>query len=150
MRVLVVGATGILRPAAATLAAEGHRVTGVARDASSVPTGVAGLSADATVPAFVADGSWDAALVYGPAVSSASLEAIRAAVTGPVVRVLTSEAAAPDRASALSEPYVLQLGWVPLTRRWHTAAEVSSAALQVLEDGDSRGLGVVRPWEDRP
>ncbi len=156
MRVLVVGATGILRPAAATLAAEGHRVTGVARDASTLPAGVAGLAADATdafaLASALGDDTWDRAIVYCPTTSAQSLSVLHSAVTGSVVRVRTSDAAAPGSPDPLVEPDVLLLGWESTAQgsRWHTPAEVSAAALDVFETGQSRMLGVVTPWSDRP
>ncbi len=153
MRVLVVGATGILRPAAATLAAEGHRVTGVARDATTVPAGVTPCSVDAHDPEALAAALgkqvWDAAVVYEPAITADAWAVIERVVEGPVVWVLTSAAAAPDRADPLNLPGVLLLGWDP-SGRWHTPAEVSAAALEVLESGRPRLLGVVRPWAERP
>lgn len=152
-RVLVVGASGILCPAAAALFARGDDVTGVAQSADGMPDGVAPLVADAREASFVAESSWDSALVYAPAVSDESLATVRAAVSGRVVLVRVSAAADP----ALGDPDVpadvLQLGWFDEpegSARWHTPAEVSSAALEVLGDGVGRILGSVRPWSRRP
>lgn len=154
-RVLVVGATGILAPAAAALAARGDEVTGVARSAAGMPDGVQALTVDARAADAFGTGRWQAALVYAPAVSDGSLEALRRVVDGRVVVVRVSAAADPARGEFALEPEVLQLGWAvdegaPSSTRWHTPDEVSRAALAVLADGRGRVLGAVRPWPSRP
>lgn len=150
-RVLVVGATGILCPAAASLVARGDAVTGVSRTSDGEPDGVQPLLGDAHDPGLF-DGSWDSAVVYAPAVSDESLAAIRSRVDGRVVLVRVSAAVDP----ALGDPHVpgdvLQLGWFDedAGARWHTPTEVSAAVLAVLDDGVGRTLGSVRPWDRRP
>jgi hypothetical protein len=148
MRVVVVGAGGILAPAAAALAARGDEVTGVALSCSGIPGGVVSLVADAREPATFAGRRFDAGIVYLPAVTPESLAALADAVAGPVVRVATSSGADPALGDVVTAPWTLQLGWHE--GRWHTPAEVSDAALEVLADGRGRVLGSVRPWEDRP
>lgn len=153
--VLVVGASGILAPAASGLVARGARVTGISRS-RPVPRGVVPLHVDAhdlrELDRALAESRWDAALVYEPAVSAETLRRVGAAVDGRTVLVCPSGAADP----ALGEPApvrdTLLLGWTRDASgvRWHTPQEVSDAALDVLDDGAFRMLGVVRPWEDRP
>ena len=165
--VLVVGATGILAPAVAELVAAGHRVLAVARTAADLDA-LAGeygervrtLPADGTDPGFVprvADAvvgrPLAGALLYGPAIDHAGVTGVAGLSAGPVVHVLTSAASAPGH--RLPEPPAgvrrLLLGWHP-TGRWHTAAEVSAAAVALWEAGSEadRVLGVVRPWQERP
>ncbi|MRX44768.1 Rossmann-fold NAD(P)-binding domain-containing protein [Agromyces kandeliae] len=152
--VLIVGASGILAPAAAELAARGHRVTGIAmrRD---VPASVAALRVDVrdAHALGVALGSrrWGSAIVYEPATTSESRVLLEAAVDGNLVLVRTSAAADPANGEFRPPKGTLQLGWIAgPPPRWHDAEEVSSAALEVLADGRSRVLGVIRPWEERP
>ncbi|MFD6054270.1 hypothetical protein [Agromyces sp. NPDC060279] len=160
--VLVVGASGILAPAAAQLAAadDGAPVTGVGR-VRPMPSGVEAIAVDARDAAALrrALGArrWARAVVYAPAVTDASLPVLRAAVDGPVVLVRTSAEAAPspeEPGAPAPEPgpWTLQLGWAPGAggARWHTPEEISDAALAVLRDGAGRTLGAVRPWADRP
>jgi hypothetical protein len=148
VRVLVIGAGGILAPAAQTLAARGDEVTGLALSADGVPEGVPALVGDASDPATFAGRSWDGAIVYLPAVGDASMRALADAVAGPIVRVAVTAAADPARGDFELREWTLQLGWDD--GRWHTPAEVSEAALAVLSDGRGRLLGVVRPWSERP
>lgn len=145
---LVVGAGGILAPAAAALVARGDSVTGIATSIAGIPEGVEAIAADGREPATFGGRTWDAAVVYLPAVSDASLAVLTDAVAGPVVRVAVSAAADPALGEFEVEPGALQLGWQD--GRWHTPAEVSAAALEVLADGAGRVLGVVRPWGERP
>lgn len=152
---LVVGATGILGPAAAALVAGGASVLGVSRGARPVPDGVIPVAVDAhdadALAAALAARSWTDALVYGPAVSADSLRVLRASTPGGFVLVRTSSAADPARGILVVPDGTLQLGWsAGPDARWHTPAEVSDAALDVLGDGRARTLGVVRPWADRP
>lgn len=152
--VLIVGASGILAPAASALVARGESVTGISRR-GAMPDGVEALHADArdaTALAAVLDGRrWTAAIVYGPTVDEATLPLIARAVDR-LVRVRTSAAADPARGELALPPDVLQLGWRDdgATVRWHTPEEVSAAALAVFDDGEPRILGMVRPWERRP
>ncbi|MET4780572.1 hypothetical protein [Glaciihabitans sp. UYNi722] len=156
MRVLVVGATGILRPTAERLVAAGHDVTGVARSISNMPLDAHAIAVDAQDPgalgAALGDRRWDSAVVYSPATSPESLELLRDAVRGTFVTVVTSAAAASGLGNRPLRPGELVLGWYPSPSgaRWHTAREVSDAALQVLATNKSRVLGVLSPWGDRP
>lgn len=153
MHVLVVGAGGILAPAARALAERGHDVTGVALSPDGIPDGVERLVGDAHDPALVATGRWDAAVAYLPAVGPRALAALDRVVDGPVVRVEVSAAADPVHGDEpVLPPLTLLLGWNAdgASARWHTPSEVSAAAVAVLDDGQSRILGAVRPWSDRP
>lgn len=154
--VLVVGASGILAPAASALVERGAEVTGVSHRRQS-PTGVDGLLVDAhdltALDAVLGTARWSAAIVYAPAVTDHALPRIAEAVDGRVVLVRTSAAADPAHGNEpVLAPDVLLLGWVDdgASTRWHTPREVSDAALEVLADGAPRILGTVRPWERRP
>ena len=147
MRILVVGATGILAPVVPRLTVRGDAVTGVARSAGA---DIRVDAADAfALSAALGSTRWDAAIVYMPATSPTSLRIIDQAV-GSVVRLLTSDAAAPGRPDPLASASVLLLGWTADGHHWHTPEEVSDAAIAVLDSGESAMLGVVRPWSDRP
>ncbi|MEO5921729.1 MAG: hypothetical protein ABIQ01_11375 [Pseudolysinimonas sp.] len=157
MRVLVVGATGILRPAVEALAARGDDVTGVSRGVAGIPDGVRALAVDArdreALAATLGGRSWDRAIVYRNVVRAESLPEIELRVEGRLVLVRTSDPADPARGEPTERSGVLQLGWTDDGSggtRWHTREEISAAALAVLEDGEYRMLGVVRPWRDRP
>lgn len=148
--VLVIGATGILRPAASLLSSGGDQIVGVSRTGGG--GSVAVDARDATTLAAALDGTtWDDALVYGPAVSDASLGYVRAATRGRCVLVRTSAAADPALGILIVPRDTLQLGWrVGADPLWHSPEEVSALALDVLADGEPRTLGAVRPWSDRP
>ena len=157
MRVLVVGATGILRPAVATLAGRGDDVTGVSRGVAGIPDGVRALAVDArdrdALAATLGGRHWDRAIVYRNVVRSESLPEIELRVEGRLVLVRTSGADDPAKGEPMPRPNVLQLGWTDDGSggtRWHTREEISRAALEVFDDGEYRMLGVVRPWADRP
>ena len=115
MRVLVVGATGILRPAVVALAAAGHDVTGVSRGIAGIPDGVRGLAVDArdrdALAATLGGRHWDRAIVYRNAVRSDSLPEIELRVEGRLVLVRTSGAADPAKGDPVVRSSVLQLGW---------------------------------------
>lgn len=153
--VLVVGASGILAPAATTLAGRGQRVTGIGRS-RAMPAMVEELFVDArdadALETALGDRRWSAAIVYEPAVSEASMQALAHAVDGEVVHVRTSASADPALGELQVPPQTLLLGWHEdeAGPRWHRPDEVSDAALQVLADGRPRILGVVRPWDRRP
>jgi hypothetical protein len=154
--VLVVGASGILAPAASALVERGAAVTGISRGRHA-PAGVNGLHVDAhdlpALDAALGAARWTAAIVYAPAVTAQTLPRVAEAVDGRVVHVRTSAAADPALGiEPALVPDVLLLGWVDDggSTRWHTPQEVSDAALEVLADGASRILGTVRPWERRP
>ena len=148
--VLVVGATGILRPAVQTLCRRGVRVVAVSRRGADSSIAVDARDAGALATAL-ADESWDDAVVYDPAVTEASLAFLRASTPGRCVHVRTSGAADPTHGALVVCRDTLQLGWTrEKPHRWHTPDEVSATALEVLADGVPRTLGVVRPWSGRP
>ncbi|MYT69171.1 MULTISPECIES: hypothetical protein [unclassified Streptomyces] len=110
-RVLIVGATRILRPAVAALSERAVSVTAVARSAADLreladehPGRVTPLAADVTAQDFgsVLRGAAErapltGAVVYAPAVPPGTLaELVGSVVAGPVVVLATSEWAAPD------------------------------------------------------
>ena len=167
MTVLVIGATGILRPAVSSLVLAGTPVVAVARGADAMAfagDSVTPLPVDASDPRALAEAlghqPFSAALVYAPAVGLDSLWLVRTTVTGRVVVVLTSASAdtgtehfdVGDLGRPMCDEVRLLLGWhgAGPDIRWHTPAEVSEAALAVLADGQERILGSVRPWRDRP
>lgn len=154
-RVLVVGATGILGPAADALADRGDTVVGLSRRGGG-PAGSRSISVDAkdaaALAAALAEVAWDDAVVYGRAVTGATLAFLRDATPGRLVFVRTSASADPALGELTVSRDTLQLGWTGrgADARWHTPAEVSAAALDVLADGEPRTLSTVRPWSDRP
>ncbi|BEP14774.1 hypothetical protein acdb102_30850 [Acidothermaceae bacterium B102] len=171
-RILVVGATGALRPAAFALASSWATVVAWALHqesldgfASAARAPVETIAVDYTDVAAVtatlaAQGTFDAALLYCPSASADVVTHFARAVRGPVVCLLTSAAAAPVRDEAFDLASVavpqgcrrLVLGWAgdDGATRWHTPEEISAAALDVLFTGHERVLGVVRPWDRRP
>ncbi|WP_375388078.1 hypothetical protein [uncultured Amnibacterium sp.] len=149
MTVLVIGGTGILAPVVAALRVEGDVVAPSRRTEPPFD----GHGDGASVP-----GAFDAAAVYAPAVSEATLRRLRAAVSGRLVLVQPSAASAPDAdpawaraAEAVGAVRVL-LGWAGPDggARWHTPEEIAPAVLAALADGAPRVVGRVRPWSDRP
>ncbi|RKS72490.1 hypothetical protein CLV35_2734 [Motilibacter peucedani] len=162
-RILVVGATRVLRPAVLRLADDGWRVVAVARTGDELERladerrgSIAPLAADRTRTKelrarLTSAGTLDAALVYAPGAPAALLAVLRRAVSGPVVQLLTSAAAAPDglMPAAPAQPWhQVVLGW--RDGRWHTPEEVSAAALTALAEERDVVLGAVRPWAERP
>jgi hypothetical protein len=172
MHSLVVGGTGILRPAAQTLAQRGWRVTVLARGATDEPPGWFAAAVDvmdtpalgaALDDAISARGPFDLALVYAPTAPATSMQAIAGHVKGRLIYVLTSEWGAPDADRAARDAWApdgaghptqrVTLGWTYGAEgaRWHTPEEVSSATLDALEsDASETTLGTLRPWTDRP
>jgi NAD(P)-dependent dehydrogenase (short-subunit alcohol dehydrogenase family) len=160
--VLVVGATGILRPATVSLAASGATVLAVARtrqdlerlaDATPrvVPVVVDCLRPDAVAVALATTGRRPTSgLCYCPAADAAGRRGLAALVDGPLLQLLPSAWAEPGAAVPDVGGPVLQLGWTDDPPRWHSADEVSAAALDVLASGMDGVLGRVRPWTDRP
>jgi hypothetical protein len=160
--VLVVGATGILRPAVRSLSAAGRHVVAVARSAGDlhqlavevrgvVPLAQDCLDPDALGGALSVMGlEVRAGIAYCPAADRAVLRGLAAVVGGPLVHLLPSAWAAPGGRRPRVRGPVLQLGWTGDPPRWHTPDEVSAAALAVLASGDDAVLGRVRPWTDRP
>lgn len=157
LRALIVGASGILAPAAAALVLRNFHVTGISRNNVGMPTGVHPLVVDAkNLPAltYAVNGhSWSTAIVYMPAVEEGTLALLRSIVTGHLVEVRVAADADPVHGAFEVPSDTLQLGWheaPPGAARWHTPDEVSAAALEVLSDSRGRILGAVRPWEHRP
>jgi hypothetical protein len=149
-RILVIGSTGILAPAANALSDAGHDVLGVSRSGGDGARAADARDADALAAALDGE-SWDEALVYEPAMSDGSLAFVRAATAERCVTVRTTAAADPALGILVVPRDTLQLGWTAdEPHRWHTPDEVSEAALEVLADGQARTLGLVRPWSDRP
>lgn len=174
--IIVVGATGIMRPLAVRLVGAGAVVIGVARSADQLAAMAAELGRkfvpvrwDTTGPGLIAALGKDlvhtdfgAAVAYGPAVGEESMKGLRAVTAGPVVQLLTSDVARPlpgeeaggwplDRLSPAPGLRRLVLGW-SRAGRWHSPAEVSTAALDLMQapQDEDRLLGVVRPWKERP
>ena len=174
--VLGIGATGILRPAVASLLARDAPVVAVARDATALAAVAGATGANVTVRAVDARDAAalarslvglrvNGAIAYDPAVSADSWTVLARLVEGPVVQVVTSSAADPSRPRHAPPPYPftrLVLGWTA-QGRWHTPAEVSAAAVAVLTQAELNPtrsawahaqndavLGRVRPWSERP
>jgi hypothetical protein len=104
------------------------------------------------VRAALAPFTFDQALLYCPTAPVRAVAAMRAAVTGRVVHLLTSAAVTPP--STIEDlpddgSVHVVLGWTA-DRRWHTPDELSAAALDALRTGADAVLGKVRPWSDRP
>ncbi len=97
----------------------------------------------------------DQALIYAPTAPPTFVNDVSAHVSGIVVHVYTSGAVRPGAHPPADHGRDLRLllGWThtPVgTSRWHTAEEISSAALQVLRNRRGQTLGYIRPWIDRP
>lgn len=153
-----------------TLRRRGDEVVAVARGWDrlaelAAATGATPLAADLTradlgpdeVPAV------DAAIVYRPAVAPAALRLLAGRARTGGVLVLTSATADPAAVGAefslreLPPPpgpawRRLVLGWADdgPDPRWHTAEEISAAAVRVLDSGQDAVLGALRPWHRRP
>jgi hypothetical protein len=141
-RVLVIGGTGILRPAVEALLRDGRAVTALSRSEdrlAQLPTGVCRLRGDLADPAGLRAALATlpvppvAALAYlpgSPAAVRAAVTVLRPAVAGPVLAILTSGVAAPGPDGRSADPdlaavvagldpggpgelHVLVLGWVP-------------------------------------
>ena len=159
---LVVGATRILRPAVRTLVDDGATVVAVARSTADLEALAVEVGAVVPVAADCLDaGSLGdtlarrglrpaAALLYCPTAGLVVHRRLAALVDGPAVQLLPSGWAAPDAAAVDLGGPVLQLGWTGDPPRWHTPAEISMAALDVLSSGVDAVLGRVRPWQERP
>lgn len=164
-RVLVIGATRILRPAALELATAGVDVIAVARTGSRL----AELAAESArihpwrldyrdLDALRSTSGVTSAIVYAPNARAGMQEVLRAAVDGRVVQLLPSEAASvcPDRPFSFDRLPAppprwcrVVLGWTK-EGTWHDPRRISAAALAGLRDGHDRLLGLVRPWAARP
>jgi hypothetical protein len=170
--VLVVGGTGILRPAADALAAAGRTVSVVARGAPEPRGALHHVAADATdagaleaalEEAVRVRGPLALVVAYAPFAPPEALGALARRARDVVLHVLPSAVAAPGAApaeAALRAPRgpgatrALVLGWAETddgATRWHTPAEVSGAALRALAvRGPVSVLGLLRPWARRP
>lgn len=180
MLVLVTGASGTLRPAAASLLARGDEVLALGRSRARLRAALGDAPGLCTVAADWTDPSSLRAALDGVAVPAASLlylpgagEAdgtlLRRAASGPGVELLTSSHSDPaDAGRALARrraeaPHLIHLllGWhgddAGAPTRWHTPEEISTAAVEAL-DAAARGrsgsdtvtLGELRPWSRRP
>lgn len=162
---MVVGASGILAPLGAMLAAQGVRTVGISRGSRlgegvwdervALDTGDAGTVGDWAVRQA---GDVAAVVAYSPAVADPSW-AWLGGLAERVMVVATSRWAAPGAPAppwaGLPGVVVLQLGWAPTAQgsRWHTPAEVSAAVLEELVapwSPRTAVLGSVRPWSARP
>jgi len=165
--ILVVGATGALRPAAIDLATAGDTVVALARDTARlgqlvaasdghvIPVPVDYRDSELLGRALRASEPLDQALIYAPTAAPGVITLIGAHVRGTVVHVCTSEAGRPGIDPPVDDGRDLQLllGWARTgsgTSRWHTAEEISTAALQVLRTRRGQTLGHIRPWSARP
>jgi hypothetical protein len=165
-RLLVIGASGILAPLVAALAVEGRAITAVGRRAQRLPGPPLAepLASDTTTAAgaaaVAANGPYEAAVMYRPAVAAETLTVLLAAVSGRAVIVLPRSAADPETGhdpahlggALRPRPAdgLLVLGWRTDPPRWHSPEEVSRAAAQVLACGEDAVLGALRPWSERP
>ncbi|MFI7386225.1 hypothetical protein [Streptomyces sp. NPDC049813] len=173
-RVLVVGATRILRPAVDALSDRATRVTAVARSAADLRALARGregritpLAVDVTTGGFdraLADTAGHApltgAVVYAPAVPPGELAArVGPYVAGPVVVLVTSEWAAPGRGGARLGAGVAEQGaahvgsacWSPddLPVEARSGAPGRLLVLGWRDDGPARS-GSARPGSARP
>ncbi len=169
-RLLIVGATGVLRPAALMCAGAGWTVLAVARRTDPLDELAAASGGRAIpVPFDVFDpAAVEAALASGPLAGgadqavfyiagehdeteNAAVDLIGRAVTGNVVRILNSRWAPPgdlplDNGRWPRPPNRLHLllGTKADGRTWHTPEEISAVALSVLRTGKDRTLGELR------
>jgi NAD(P)-dependent dehydrogenase (short-subunit alcohol dehydrogenase family) len=171
MHVLVVGGTGILRPAATALLRSGEQVTVVARGVAPSVRGARPVAVDVTDTRALAAGLDDAiaaagpiglALAYAPTAPAGSLAELAARVHGRLVHVLVSRWGAPGADRIVRDRWApdgagstvrVTLGWVagPRGARWHTPAEVSRGVLDAARgDAPEVVLGTLEPWEQRP
>lgn len=179
-RVLIVGGTGMLRPATRQLIADGHEVVVVARHPERA---VAGTEAAAGLHLVSADWQRPAELVDRIAEKVGDLLPDRAILwvhdppgqrlhdqlgrvltpDATVVRLLGSATHDPARGSAEVEPppvyapprdyrtVVLGFEGEGVATRWLTDEEISGGALAALSDPrPTRTVGRTEPWSDRP
>jgi len=176
---LVIGATGILRPAAHHLLQHGVDVVAVGRDparfdalreaTADTPGTLIELPADAASRSFADEldalllrdsTTLSDVLAYAPATTVAVLTALSVDGAIPTVEVVTSAVArpgGPDRPWTLGDlperPWRrLVLGWWYRdgVPTWHDADQISAAALAVRDGTGDHLLGSVTPWSDRP
>lgn len=175
--VLVIGATGVLRPSVRQLVSHPRSVVAVARSQRKLDQladdlrspWLRTLAHDARDPVLpdvldklqhqeqitVTD-----ALVYGPATTSAVIERLADRIPGTVVEILTSHAANPaHRERWDARPPVrrtnhrrLLLGWQHVDGKcqWHDSARISESSLAMLTGRSDQILGTVTPWSERP
>jgi hypothetical protein len=176
--VLVVGATGILRPAVERLLHDSRPVLAVARNQDELellrvpggPETLTTLAYDAKRDQFVdalteqmrvGGVTLSDALIYRPATTADVVQRVTPLVTGMTLELLPSAYAKPtgedawtvdDLPTAYDRHARLVLGWKRIdgVSTWHTAEEISAAALRQLAQPSDRVLGVVSPWADRP
>ena len=156
---LVIGATGILRPACLDLVRAGRPVLALARDVhrlSDLRRAAGPLLAlrSADCRALDSDrlaltgaeglGPLSGALVYCPTAPAELLDVVTRATHGPVVWLLTSAGAVapPDGVVTVKLGWTTELDGSP---RWHTPREVSTIALEALHQNVDRTLGTWNP-----
>lgn len=176
-RVLMVGATGMLRPAVHALTHHGHSVTAVSRQPrraappSTMPGRFTAVSADWRDPESLIDAVADAA--YGHLFPTAVVwvhSPYRVAVMGGLARGLTADAlvvqvwgsASQDPRDVLTSEGVdlpgrtmrhVMLGYVRHTgkSRWLSSTEISDGLLQALQASEPvHVVGHIDPWDQRP
>ena len=182
MHCLVIGGAGILRPASLALLREGHSLTAtalthasiesLARAAGGLRGDVRGIAGDYEHPgalrrglagAVAEQGPFDLAIVYTAGRAPCARRVIAEQRPASVIDVLTSGHAAPGLGPDHRRLHALQgrdhsvrllLGWAiaGVEVRWHTADEISAAALaaRAAADASELVLGTLRPWGDRP
>lgn len=143
----------------AALARSSADLAGLAEQCDGVVQPVAVDYADVERLRSALTGPFDAALIYAPQASAAVSALLRAAVSGPLIELVTSAAAEPNtddepfdpaaQPSEAGQRWTVLLGW-RADRTWHAPAEVSAAALRALDERRNVVLGLVRPWSDRP
>ena len=158
MRVLVVGATGILRPAVAALAARGDDVTGVSRGVAGHPGWRARPRRGRPRPRGPRRDPRRAALGPGDRLPQRRALGVaardRAARRGQAGAGPHERCGRPGTRASRSPGRTCSSSAGPTTARAAPAGTRARrsprAALEVFDDGEYRMLGVVRPWRDRP
>jgi len=167
--VVVIGATGTLRPASVTLAESGATVVAVARDTDRLDQltadlayaggGVVSLAADATRPDFPEVLGrllrhrrlrMESVLAYGPATSTEVLDELLRLIDGVLVEILVSRHARPrgDRPWTLDDlPAVAEDGHRRLVLGWHR--EGDSARWHTTDEISSAALAALATPGDR-
>ncbi|HIW99612.1 MAG TPA: hypothetical protein H9871_05665 [Candidatus Nesterenkonia stercoripullorum] len=176
-RVLMVGATGMLRPAVHALTHRGHSVTAVSRQPgratppSTIPGEFTAVSADWRDPESLTDAVADAA--HGHLFPTAVVwvhSPYRVAVMRGLARLLTADAvvvqvwgsASHDPRDVLDSQGVdlpgrtmchVMLGYVRLAgiSRWLSSAEISDGVVHALDAAEPvHVVGRIDPWQQRP
>jgi hypothetical protein len=165
--VVVVGATGIFRPAVRTLVTRGRSVLAIARDPARlaaltqelgplVSTAAADTRQPQVLARTLASGRWTGALAYAPAMSDGGWVDLSEAVDGPIVQVWTSGVAAPGAGEPSDSDSSAHGARFDLSRlgpmaphsvrlvlgwttggRWHTPSEVSAAVIATLDAAEA-------------